>query len=276
MEYKEIVEGVRVSVLGLGTWGIGGTRTANRSRDDAEVEALRAGIEFGMTHIDTAEYYGGGHAEELVGVAIEPYDRGDLFITTKVWPSHLRYDDLIDSMRASLRRLDLDYVDLYLIHWPNPEIPLEETMQALEHCVKEGYTRHIGVSNFPSSLVEEAQSHLGEHRLVADQVEYSLVEQDPQSELLPYCQLNDVTLIAYTPIAKGRLALPGNEVLDVLAEKYGKTQAQVSLNWLIGQEKVVAIPKASNPRHLQDNVGAVGWRMSEEDSERLARAFVKV
>ncbi|MFB0543747.1 MAG: aldo/keto reductase [Candidatus Bathyarchaeia archaeon] len=276
MEYREIIEGVRIPVLGLGTWGVGGRKKANRSRDDAEVEALRAGIELGMTHIDTAEYYGNGHAEELVGVAIEPYDRIDLFITTKVWPSHLHYDDLIDSMRASLRRLGLDYVDLYLIHWPNPEIPLEETMRALEHCAKDGYTRHIGVSNFPSSLVEEAQSHLREHRLVADQVEYSLVEQDPQSELLPYCQLNDVTLIAYTPIAKGRLALPGNEVLDGLAEKYGKTQAQVSLNWLIGQEKVVAIPKASNPRHLQDNVGAVGWRMSEEDSERLARAFAKV
>ncbi len=273
LEYREIVEGVRIPVLGMGTWGVGGRNKADRSRDGAEVEALRAGIGLGMTHIDTAEYYGAGHAEELVGEAIEPYDRGDLFITTKVWPNHLQHDDLIDSMRASLRRIGQDYVDLYLIHWPNPEVPLEETMRALESCAEEGYTRLIGVSNFPPSLVEEAQSHLSEHRLVADQVEYSLVEQDPQSKLLPYCRQNDLTLIAYTPLAKGRLAKPGNRVLDELAEKYGKTRAQVSLNWLLGQERVVAIPKASNPRHLRDNVGAVGWRLSEEDSERLAGAF---
>ncbi|MCW4035666.1 MAG: aldo/keto reductase [Candidatus Bathyarchaeota archaeon] len=273
MEYREIVEGVRIPVLGMGTWGVGGRNKADRSRDGADVEALRAGIGLEMTHIDTAEYYGAGHAEELVGEAIESYDRGDLFITTKVWPSHLRHDDLIDSMRASLRRLGQDYVDLYLIHWPNPEVPLEETMLALESCAEEGYTRLIGVSNFPPSLVEEAQSHLREHRLVADQVEYSLVEQDPRSELLPYCRRKDLTLIAYTPLAKGRLARPGNDVLDELAEKYGKSHAQVSLNWLLGQERVVAIPKASNPRHLRDNVGAVGWRLSKEDSERLAGAF---
>jgi diketogulonate reductase-like aldo/keto reductase len=273
MEYKELVEGVRIPVLGMGTWGMGGRLTPDTSRDEEEVAALRAGIDLGMTHIDTAEEYGAGHAEELVAEAIKPYDRGDLFITTKVWKTHLRYDDLVASMEASLRRLCVDYVDLYLIHWPNPEVPLQETMRALEHCAEEGYTRFIGVSNFPALLLAEAQSYLKDHRLVADQVEYSLTEQSPERELLPYCQENDVMLIAYTPLAKGRLARPGNAVLDSLAKKYRKTQAQVSLNWLISQDKVVAIPKASRLEHLRDNVGAVGWRLSEEDLKRLSEAF---
>jgi len=273
MEYKALAEGVRIPALGLGTWTMGGRNGSDPTRDDEEIAAIRAGIGLGMTHIDTAEYYGAGHAEELVCEAIEPYDRRDLFITTKVWSNHLRYDALQASMKASLKRLGLDYVDLYLIHWPNPEVPLSETMRGLEHCAEEGYTRLIGVSNFSASLLGEAQTHLRDHRLVADQVEYSLMEQGPRSELLPYCVENDVMLIAYTPLAKGRLAKPGYAVLDSLAEKYGRTQAQVSLNWLISQENVVAIPKASRLGHLRDNVGSLGWRLSEEDSGRLSEAF---
>jgi diketogulonate reductase-like aldo/keto reductase len=257
----------------MGTWGLGGTTMLDRSRDREDIAALRAGIDLGMTHIDTAEMYAAGHSEDLVGEAIKPYDRSSLFITTKVWRTHLRYDDLIASMKESLRRLGVDYVDLYLIHWPNPEVPLKETMMALEHCVEEGYTRFIGVSNFSASLLAEAQSNLKDHRLVADQVEYSLAEQGPARELLPYCVENGVMLIAYSPLGKGELTRPGNAVLDALAEKYGKTQAQVSLNWLISQEKVVAIPKASKLEHLRDNVGAVGWRLSKEDFLKLREAF---
>jgi len=273
MEYKEFAEGARIPVLGLGTWGVGGMQKPDASRDDEEVEALRLGIDLGVTHIDTAEYYAAGHSEEIVGRAIETYDRGDLFITTKVWHNHLHHDDLVASMRASLDRLALDYVDLYLIHWPNPEVPLEETMRALEYCADEGYTRHIGVSNFPAPLLAEAQTHLRERRLIADQVEYSLEEQKPRTDLLPQCQERDVALVAYTPLAKGRLARAGNEVLDELAEKYGKTRAQVSLNWLISQENVLAIPKASNTSHLRDNVGALGWRLSEVDWKKVTEAF---
>jgi diketogulonate reductase-like aldo/keto reductase len=275
MEYKDLARGVRIPVLGMGTWGLGGTMMPDRSRDSEDIAALQAGIDLGMTHIDTAESYAAGHAEEIVGEAIKPYSRRDLFLTTKVWRTHLRHDDLIASMKASLRCLGVDYVDLYLIHWPNPEVPLGETMRALERCAEEGYTRFIGVSNFSASLLAEAQSYLRDHRLVADQVEYSLEEQGPTRELLPYCLENGVILIAYTPLGKGQLARPGNAVLDALAEKYRKTQAQVSLNWLISQEKVVAIPKASRIEHLRDNLGAVGWRLSQEDSLKLKEAFLK-
>jgi len=275
VEYREIAEGVHIPVLGLGTWGMGGRDIADGSRDEAEISALRFGIDLGMTHIDTAEYYGAGHAEEIVGKAIEPYVREDLFITTKVWRNHLHHEDLIASIRASLRRLNLDYVDLYLIHRPNPEVPLKETMGALEYCAEEGYTRLVGVSNFSASLFEEARSHLRGRQIVADQVEYNLTEQGPQNNLLPLCRERDATLIAHTPLNKGRLTKPGNAILDELAEKYGKTQAQVSLNWLISQENVVAIPKASNPAHLRDNVGAVGWRLSFEDWRRLKDSFAR-
>ncbi|RLI10097.1 aldo/keto reductase [Candidatus Bathyarchaeota archaeon] len=273
MEYKELAGGFRIPVLGLGTWRMGWRQTADTSRDGEEIAAIRAAIDLGLTHIDTAEYYGAGHAEELVGEAIQPYDRRSLFITTKVWRTHLRYDDLISSIKASLKRLAVDYVDLYLVHWPNPEVPLQETMRALEHCVDEGYTRFIGVSNFSASLLAEAQAGLRDHRLVADQVKYSLMEQAPRRGLLPYCEKNDVMLIAYTPLAKGRLAKPGHSVLDALAEKYGRTQAQVSLNWLISQEKVIAIPKSSRREHAKDNAGAISWRLSDEDWETLSEAF---
>jgi len=273
MEYRELLEGVQIPVLGLGTWEMGGGMIPDHSRDREEIEALRTGIELGMTHIDTAEMYAAGHSEELVGEAIKPYKRSDLFITTKVWRTHLKYNDLISSIKASLRRLSLDYVDLYLIHRPNPEVPLKETMKALQHCVEEGYARFIGVSNLSASLLKEAQSYLKDHRLVADQVEYSLAEQAPAKELLPYCVENDVMLIAYSPLGRGELGRSGHSVLDRLAEKYGKTQAQVSLNWLISQEKVVTIPKASKIEHLRDNAGATGWRLSQEDFTTLKEAF---
>jgi diketogulonate reductase-like aldo/keto reductase len=273
MNFKRIAVDSEISALGLGTYRMGEGRAAGTSDDESDVEAIRLGIEMGITHIDTAERYASGHSEEVVADAIESFERRDLFITTKVWHNHLEHDDLIASMEASLKRLRQDYVDLYLIHWPNPEVPLEETMRALEYCAEEGYTRLIGVSNFSAELVEEAQSHLNEHTLVADQVHYSLVEQEPSTGLLPYCQGNDIILVAYTPLARGKLARPGNPVLDELAEKYSRTPAQVSLNWLISQENVVAIPKASNPVHLRDNLGAVGWRLNEEDQQRLALSF---
>jgi diketogulonate reductase-like aldo/keto reductase len=273
MEFKELVEGAKISVLGLGTWGMGRSRTPDTTHDMEEIFALRTGLDLGVTQIDTAEMYGGGHTEELVGETIEPYERERLFITTKVWTTNLRYKDLIASIKGSLKRLDVEYVDLYLVHWPNPDIPLRETMRGLEHCVDEGYTRFIGVSNFSASLLEEAQSYLKDNRLIANQVRYSLMEQTPRKKLLPYCQDNGVMIVAYRPLERGILTDSGHKVLDELAEKYGKTHSQLSLNWLISQEKVVAIPKTSNVEHLKENLGAVGWRLNKGDFKRLEESF---
>jgi len=274
MEYHEIAPGVKIPVLGLGTWGMGGRQIEDHRWDDEHITAIRMAIELGLTHIDTAEYYGAGHAEELVGEAAEPYERSSLFITTKVWRTNLRSRDFLNSVKRSLKRLGMDYVDLLLVHWPNPEIPLRETMAALERCAKEGYTRHIGVSNFSWELMLEAQGHLRDSHLVANQVEYSLVDQKPKVSLLPYMQQEGATLIAYSPLGKGALSRPGNRVLDEVAERYKKTQAQVALNWLITQGNVVAIPKSSNPVHLLDIMGAVGWRLNLADTLTLADAFI--
>ena len=272
LEFKKIGND-KVAALGLGTWRIGGGETPDYSKDIKEVQTLRYGIDLGLTHIDTAEHYGAGHSEEIVGKAIEPYDRRDLFITSKVWPNHLKYDQLLESMKASLKRLNLDYVDLYLVHWSNPEIPLEETMNALEHCIDEGYTRHIGVSNFSIELLNKATSYLKDNRLVANQVKYSLLEQSPSKRLHKYCIENDMLLTAYSPLGRGPLTKPGNKVLDELTVKYEKTQAQIALNWLISQEKVITIPKASNIQHIEENNGAISWKMSTEDQTRLAESF---
>jgi len=274
MEHREIAHGVKVPVLGLGTWGMGGRQVEDHRWDAEQVAAIRMAIELGLTHIDTAEYYGAGHAEELVGEAAESYERRSLFITTKVWRTNLRKGDLVRSLMASLKRLGMDYVDLFLIHWPNPDIPLAETMAALEGCAEEGLTRFIGVSNFSWELMAEAQGHLRDHALVANQVEYSLADQKPKESLLPYMRRAGSILIAYSPLGKGNLTRPGNGTLDELAERYRKTRTQVALNWLIGQENVVAIPKSSNPLHLLDIVGAVGWRLGVDDSLTLADSFI--
>jgi diketogulonate reductase-like aldo/keto reductase len=273
-DVREISPGVEVPVLGLGTWGMGGRQIEDHRWDDETIMAIKMAIDLGMTHLDTAEYYGAGHCEELVGQAIEPYFREDLFITTKVWHSNLHYEDLLNSMKQSLKRLNLDYVDLYLVHWPNPGIPLRETMRAMEQCVTEGYTRFIGVSNFSVQLMEESQSHLSDIKLVANQVEYSLLDQKPKMELLPYLRKNDSTLISYRPLGRGALTKTGYNTLDELAERYQKSRAQIALNWLINQENVITIPKSINPIHLLENIGALGWKLSLDDELSLADSFI--
>lgn len=272
MEYKTLVGRVKIPVLGMGTWGIGGGYRPDRSKDKEIIEVLQKGVKLGMTHIDTAEIYGGGHAEEIVGEAVKPFKREKLFITTKVSPHHFGYDSLINSLKASLERLKMDYVDLYLLHFPNPLIHIRHTMEALDYAVEQDMVKYIGVSNFSLKQMMEAQSH-SSNRIVANQVEYSLLHRDPEKNLLSYCQKKKIMIIAYTPLAKGSLASPGFDVLDNIAEKYGKTQAQVALNWLISKEMVVSIPKVSSLEHLKDNLGAVGWKLSREDMERLNEGF---
>ena len=280
MEYKELIKGVKIPVLGVGTWGMGGKHTTDYSNDAEAITAIRTAIDFGMTHIDTAEYYGAGHTEELVGKAIKPYNREELFITTKVYRTHLHYKDALSSIKSSLKRLSVDYIDLYMVHWPSPTVPTKETMKALEHCVDEGYTRFIGVSNFSVHLFQEAQSQLKKHRLVADQVYYNLTRVQKTyfsglsvRDLYSYCREKDIMLIAWSPLEEGKLAKPGFPVLDEMAKKYVKTQAQISLNWLISQEKIITIPKATNIEHIKENVGALGWRLNEEDLKRLQESF---
>jgi diketogulonate reductase-like aldo/keto reductase len=274
LEYHEIAPGVEIPKIGLGTWGMGGKQIEDRRWDEETIIAIRMAIDLGILHIDTAEIYGAGHCEELIGEAIQSYNRDSLFITTKVWRTNLNYENLLKSMKASLRRLKQDYVDLYLIHWPNYQIPLKETMQALEQCAIEGYTQYIGVSNFSANLTQEAQTHLKEHYIVANQAEFSLLDQKSRTNLLPYLRETNRTLIAYSPLGRGILPKLDNKNLKEISEKYRKTPTQVALNWVISQENIVAIPKSRNPIHLLEFMDSVDWRLKIEDSIILSQSFI--
>jgi len=271
--------GESVAAIGLGTWNMGGRESPDYRDDERLIEAIRYAVELRMNHIDTAEMYAAGHAEELVGEAVKQFGRDEVFIATKVWPSNLRYEDVIRSCRRSLERLQLKYVDLYMVHWPNPRIPLQETMKAMEKLVKDGLVRYIGVSNFDVELLEEAMNALKREEIVANQVEYSLEAREVERELIPFCERNGITVTAYTPLGKGRIPAeaasntPRGKILAEMAQRYGKTPVQIALNWVIWRPNVITIPKAARKEHLEENAGAAGWRLTEEDYKRLSAAY---
>jgi diketogulonate reductase-like aldo/keto reductase len=272
--------GEKIAAIGLGTWGIGGGMMPNYSADKQAIEAIRHAVKLGMNHIDTAEIYGGGHAEELVGEAIKEFARDDIFIASKVWHTNLRYDDVLRACERSLKRLQTSYIDLYYIHWPNPSIPLSETMRALERLYDEGKIRYIGVSNFSASLVEEARSCLSHADIVADQVEYSLYERSIERDLMPYCLREGITIVAYSPLGQGKLARELHDgrsrrarILMEIAKRYSKTPIQVALNWVIWHEHVITIPKSIRREHLEENAEAAGWKLDEKDYKLLAEAW---
>jgi diketogulonate reductase-like aldo/keto reductase len=262
---------VDVAVIGQGTWDI----PESGARRDEAIGALRRGIELGLTHIDTAEMYGSGAAEEIVGKAIAGIARESLFITSKVLPSNASYKGTLSACERSLRRIGTDYLDLYLLHWPS-SYPLEDTMRALEMLVESGKARFIGVSNFDVDGVREAQSYLRNVPLASDQVLYHLRERGPESHLLPYCREQQIALVGYTPFGRGRFprkeAEPGG-VLGRIAAAHGKTVRQVILNFLTREQHAFAIPKASRIEHVEENAGAAGWRLNAEEIAAIDAAF---
>jgi diketogulonate reductase-like aldo/keto reductase len=258
MKYKRLGKtDVKVPEIGLGTWQYRGG-----------IEPLKVGISLGANLIDTAEMYS---TEGIVGKAIEGI-REDVFVATKVSPQHFHYDDVIKAADASLRRLNIKTIDLYQLHWPNPRIPIRETMKAMEELVKQGKIKYIGVSNFSVEQMKEASDSLSSSEIVSNQVEYSLVNREIERDILPYCESNGITVIAYTPLARGRIAEGGaRKILDGIATKYKKTRAQVALNWLISKnQNVIAIPKADRVEHVKENCGASGWTLSEEDIQAIS------
>jgi len=268
-----------IPVLGLGTWEIGGGMSRDTSRDSEGIAAIKKAIELGYTHIDTAEMYGAGHSEELIGFAISDFDRESLFITTKVLPEHLHYDDVIKSAEGSLKRLETDYIDLYLIHIPNPKIPIKETMQAMDLLVRQKKIRFIGVSNFSVEQLKEAGEYT-ENKIVNNQIEYNLLTRHSgmynvniESEIIPYCQENDIIITAWKPLVKGELFRKKNKLLEELAPKYNKTIGQIAINWLISKKNIITIPKSTNTEHLKENLGALGWKLGAEDMKRLDEEF---
>jgi len=266
MQYETLLDGTQIPILGLGTWQIGGGMTPDRSQDAAMVELLKKIIRMGYTHLDTAEAYGGTHTEELVGQAIRDFAREDLFITTKVRQTNLRYGDVQKALAGSLQRMGLDYVDLYLIHWPNEAIPLKETFRALNEIVAEGKVKRLGVSNFNLKLLKES-IELAETPLAANQVRYNLLSREyEENGVLEFCQEQGIVLTAYSPLKDGVLNHP---TVIGIAQELGVTAGQVALNWLTRQPKVITIPKSTNEKHLAENLTALEIELSSEMVEKL-------
>ncbi|HEX6970973.1 MAG TPA: aldo/keto reductase [Limnochordia bacterium] len=263
--------GVQVPVIGQGTWHMG----EDPSQRNQEVEALRLGIELGMTLIDTAEMYADGGAERVVAEAIKDC-REQVYLVTKVWPSHADYDGVCRACEGSLKRLGTDWIDLYLLHWPSAKTPVSETMRAMRRLFEEGKIRAIGVSNFSCALLEEAAAALDGAVLQCNQVSYSLANRVIEKGILPYCIEHGIGVMAYSPLSRGALPTPqspGGRLLAELADKYGMSTAQIALNWIADHENVIAIPKASRLEHVRENAAAVERELEAEDKAAIAAAF---
>jgi diketogulonate reductase-like aldo/keto reductase len=267
MKVETLPQSVTVPKIGFGMWKIGGGSTADASQDARSLTALRAALSCGYTHFDTAEMYARGHSEELLAQALKdtgtPRDR--VFITTKVTPSNLRYADLRHACERSLRRLQTDYIDLYLIHWPG-SVPLADSFRALNELHAEGKIRHIGVSNFDLKLLKEAQS-LSRSPILTNQVPYSLTDRScVRNGVLAHCQANDILLTAYSPVDEGRLRV--TSALESVAHKHAATPYQIALAWLVRQPRVITIPMSMNPAHIAENFQAADIEL-EADALRL-------
>jgi diketogulonate reductase-like aldo/keto reductase len=265
----ETINDLHIPKIGFGTAQLGGRLFANRSRDSFYLSALRSALELGYVHFDTADFYAFGHSEELIGRAVRETNtkRENLFITTKVWPTRLTYKKVLRACENSLRRLQTEYIDLYLVHWPNPFVPLKETFRALNKLVKDGKVKHLGVSNFNVKLLKEAQS-LSETPILADQVPYSLTHRSyAKNGLLEYCQQNNILVTAYTPVDHGRMA--ASQILQTIADAHGATLHQIALAWLVNQPRVIAIPMSFNPQHQKENLEAADIELTPSEMQQL-------
>ncbi len=276
MKYKKVNEGFSsVPLIGQGTMGMGGFLSKDTTYDFESVKSLRLGIEIGMTFVDTAESYGAGHSEELVGKAVKGM-RKKVFIATKFSPENNNYKKVLQAAERSLERLNTDYIDLYQVHWPNPQIPIEETMAAMEDLVKQGKVKYIGISNFSLEQMKEAQRSLRQNKLFSTEMEYNLFDRFIEKNILPYCEKEKIITVAYSPLDQGRIV--SNEenklkVLQSIARKYKKTVSQIVLNWLVLHPTVIAIPKATEEKYIKENALAADFEISKEDFNEIARIY---
>jgi diketogulonate reductase-like aldo/keto reductase len=296
--------GIEVPIIGQGTWLIDSSGSGSSSsssgvssssssidrnhspaytknpRGNNAIKAIETALDLGMTHIDTAEMYGNGMAEELVGQAIKGRNRKDLFLVSKVLPSHASYNGTIDACKRSLKRLNTDYLDVYLLHWPSSSHPISETMRAMEGLVSDGLVRFIGVSNFNVRELEAAQKSLRTERIACNQVLHHLEYRAIELNLIPYCIKQDIAVVGYSPFGHGEFPDPQTEkgkLLSIIGEKYGCTPRQVALNFLTTRhQNVFAIPMSTNPEHVKENANAVvvgGIDLKEEDAAAIDGAF---
>ena len=264
---KKLKNGFELPVYGLGLWQMGGREDPDFSQDSAEIESIQRAIEAGVTHIDTAESYGAGHAEVLLGHAISGYRRKDLKIVTKISAENQYYSGVLSACERSLKRMGTDYIDLYLLHHPGAAQDFPGVMRALDELMDGGRIKNIGVCNLTPRFLKWLQKET-DHPIVCNQVHYNVqIREAEKAGVLKDCQENDRFLVAWRPLQKG--ALINNPFLSEIAQKYDKTPAQIALNWLIAQENVITLSKTSQHAHLLENLGALSWQMEPSDIQRI-------
>ncbi|WP_067620965.1 aldo/keto reductase [Alicyclobacillus acidiphilus] len=303
MKYRNLKQsGLKVSEITFGCWELGGGQWEKES-DETNIEAIQTAFELGINSFDTAEGYGQGHSEEIVGIALEG-KRKDVVIATKVSPNHLRKDDIQRSVEQSLRRLRTDYIDIYYVHWPNQEIPLEETMDTFRKLREEGIIKAVAVSNFSREQLEQAMSVT---YVDAIQPEYSLLDRRIEKAVLPYCADHDIAVLTYSSVAKGiltgayhfggkklkdddfrqgrRLFLPDHleketelvKLVKDIADAHGVTPSEIAIAWLLHQEGVTsAIVGTQNADHLKANVRAVEVALTDDQLAQLSQTSERV
>lgn len=262
--------GIKVPVIGQGTWMI----DCGLEEESNPIEVLRLGLKLGMTHIDTAEMYGRGRVEKLVGEAIIG-QRDKVFLVSKVLPSHASYEGTIRACKRSLRRLKTEWLDMYLLHWPGG-ITIKETMRAMEELVKEGLIRFIGVSNFDVKELQAAENALRDQRIACNQVLYHLGYRAIERHLLPYCTDQQIAVVGYSPFGHRNFpsteSAGGQKLVDI-SKRHGRTPRQVALNFLTRNHNVFTIPKTAHPMRTKENCGSKGWDLTDEDIITIDQAF---
>jgi diketogulonate reductase-like aldo/keto reductase len=251
MEYFELVTGYEMPALGLGTWQL---------RGDTCTRSVRTALELGYDHIDTADMYGN---HEAIRPVLQDYDTDEIFITTKIRRSALRHDEVLEFGDRALQELGIDVIDLLLIHWPNPSIPVGETLSAMAELVQQGKVRSIGVSNFMIHHLEEALQ-VTEAPIAVNQIKYHPYHN--QQKLLDYCKDHDILVTSYSSLGNGDLI--GDEALNQIAAKYEKNMPQVVLKWLL-MKGINVIPKSTNPDHIESNMDLFDWDLEDEDFEAI-------
>lgn len=265
MKTLRLKSGREIPLLGQGTWRMG----ERASQKQAEIAALKLGIDLGMTLIDTAEMYGEGGAEQIVAEAIASC-REQIYLVSKFYPYNASYDGLIAACDRSLSRLKTDYLDLYLLHWRG-SVPLSETWEGLQHLKQAGKILDYGVSNFDTDDMEEAESIPGGDKIVTNQVLYNLMRRGIEWDLLPWCKQRNLPIMAYSPVEQR--AFVNNARLEDIAVQHNATTTQIALSWLLHQDNIISIPKAVNLDHVKENRSALDIKLTPEDLQQLNRAF---
>lgn len=263
-------DGTELPKLGQGTWNMGD----DLSKRQQEIEALRLGVELGMTVIDTAEMYGEGKSEEMVGEALKDI-RNQVFLVSKVYPHNASKEKIKEACENSLRRLKTEFLDLYLLHWRG-SVPLKDVVEGMEQLKEEGKIKRWGVSNFDASAMEELLSIPGGENCQINQVLYHLGSRGIEYELIPWHESHQIPLMAYSPLAQGgdlNNRLLSSASVNEIGEKYGASPQQILLAWAMHKEGIMAIPKSGNPTHTASNGASVEINFTEEELKELDRAF---